>query len=208
MTDIPGIASTLNPVDGQLVDKVPLQGEGSTPDSRVPDDTACLAEPGFELYVKEVDLERLNLARTSDEVLDKKLVEVELRLDAATDISLDGAGRLTTWVGDVATPIDASPDHVAIYRSLMDTGTIPGLDETIPGVEATPPNLFIQQGLDPADGFDEWMLAAAAIGTAGGKSVPVNPDTVEYYGRIAAPTGGVDTWGYIPVLPETFGTPP
>ena len=203
---LPG--STLNPVDGRLVDLVPLAGEGSAAIDPLDDDTACLAKAGFEQYVAEVDLERLNLARTADAVLDKKIAEVALRLDAATDISLDGAGRLTTWVGDVATPIDASPDHVAIYRSLMDTGTIPGLDETVPGVEKDPPNLFIQQGADPADGFDEWMLAAAAIGTAGGKSVPVNPDTIEYFGRIAAPTGGVDAWKYIPVLPETFGTPP
>ena len=200
--DIPGIPSTPNPVDGRLVDLVPLRGNTVTTPAL--DDTACLPQVGFEQYVAEVELERLNLARTSDEVLNKKIAEVALKLDAATDISLDGAGRIT--VDGVA--IDASPDHVAIYRSLMNTGTIPGLNETIPGIEKDPPNLFIQQGANPADGFDEWMLAAAAIGTAGGKSVPVNPDTIEYYGRIAAPTAGVDAWGYIPVLPETFGTPP
>ncbi len=133
----------------------------------------------------------MNLARTSDEVIQRKLLEVQLRLEDATEISLDGAGRITTD----GTPIDASPEHAAMYQALMDTGTIPGL-----GVSPA----FIQQGPTATDGFDEWMLAAAAIGTAGGKSVPIGPDTIEYYGRIAAPTGGVGDWGYIPVLPETF----
>ena len=141
-------------------------------------------------FVSEADLERLNLARTSDEVIQRKLDEVQIRLEAATEITLDGAGRITT--DGVA--IDASPEHAAMYQALMDTGTIPGL-----GV--TPAQ--IDQG---SGGFDEWMLAAAAVGTAGGKSVPIGPDTIEYYGRIAAPTGGVADWGYIPVLPppDTF----
>ena len=44
------------------------------------------------------------------------------------------------------------------------------------------------------------MLAAASIGTAAGKSVPITIDTVQYYNRIAAPTGGVGDWVYAPVL--------
>ncbi len=55
----------------------------------------------------------------------------------------------------------------------------------------------INQG---SGGFDNWELAAAAIGTAAGKSVPVTVDTIQYYNRIAAPDGGVDAWGYAPVL--------
>ena len=197
--DIPGVDSTTNPVDGRTVDLVPLQG--NTVADPAEDDTACLPQVGFEQYVAEADLERLNLARTSDEVIQRKLDEVEARLTAATEITLDGAGRITT--DGVA--IDASPEHAAMYQALMDTGTIPGL-----GVSPAQ----IDQG---TGGFDEWMLAAAAIGTAGGKSVPIGPDTIEYYGRIAAPTGGVGDWGYIPVLAETFegeefidytGTPP
>ncbi len=193
--DIPGIPSTTNPVDGRLVDLVPLRGNTVTTPAE--DDTACLPQVGFEQYVAEVDLERLNLARTSDEVLDRKIEEVALKLTGAV-VTLDGAGRITAN----GVPIDASPEHVAIYRSLMDTGTIPGL---------TTDPAFIQQGdttPPPPDGFDQWMLAAAAIGTAGGKSVPIGPDTIQYFGRIAAPTGGVGAWGYIPVLPATFGTPP
>ena len=35
------------------------------------------------------------------------------------------------------------------------------------------------------------MLAAAAVGTAGGKSVPLSIDAIEYYNRTADPEGEV-----------------
>ena len=195
-TEIPGFGSVENPVDGRDVYLVPLVGELAVVPLGVAaledEDEAgpCDPQPAYMEFVSEADLERLNLARTSDEVIQRKLDEVQIRLEAATEITLDGAGRITT--DGVA--IDASPEHAAMYQALMDTGTIPGL-----GV--TPAQ--IDQG---TGGFDEWMLAAAAVGTAGGKSVPIGPDTIEYYGRIAAPTGGVADWGYIPVLPppDTF----
>ncbi len=74
-------------------------------------DTACDPQAAFLPYVSEVELERLNLVRTSDKVLWKKLVDVGARLDGADEITLDGAGRITTWTGGVATAIDASPDQ-------------------------------------------------------------------------------------------------
>jgi hypothetical protein len=197
-SEIPGIAAVENPVDGRDVYPVPLVGEGSTPSEPV--EEACDPQPAYLDYVSEVELERLNLARTSDEVLWKKLVEVRARLEAAGAITLDGAGRITTD----GLPIDASPEHAAMYGTtaadpvdpdrpggLLDTGTIPGL-----GVSPAQ----ISQG---GDGFDEWRLAAAAVGTAGGKSVPVTVDTIQYYNRISAPDGGVGAWDYAPVLPKT-----
>ena len=197
-TEIAGIGSVENPVDGRDVYLVPLVGElpvAALDAAALEEETEaepCDPQPAYMEYVSEADLERLNLARTNDEVIQKKLDKTQIRLEAATAITLDGAGRITTD----GIPIDASPEHAAMYQALMDTGTIPGL-----GVSPAQ----IDQG---TGGFDEWMLAAAAIGTAGGKSVPIGPDTIEYYGRIAAPTGGVGNWGYIPVLPETFGDPP
>ena len=127
----------------------------STAEIPWPEDTACAPETEFLPYVSEVELERLNLVRTSDEVLWKKLAEVGTRLATADDITLDGAGRITTWTTDPVTgspigaAIDASPDQAAIYAAtegddpapppvagdgptqvgepggLMDTGTIP-----------------------------------------------------------------------------------
>ena len=217
--EIPSITSVVNPADGRDVYLVPLVGEGSTAVLPVEADTACDPQPAYLDYASEVELERLNLVRTSDAVLWRKLVEVETRLQAASEITLDGAGRITT---DGAA-IDASPEQAAIYAAtagdppaaaleegppadpakpggLMDTGTIPGLGSS---------PAWIQQGDSPTDGFNNWMLAAAAVGTAAGKSVPITIDTIEYYNRIAAPSaelrppdGGVDGWGYAPILPQ------
>ena len=204
-TAIPGITSTTNPADGREVYLVPLVGEDFTEPPPAPlaaADTACSPKTEFLAYASEVDLERLNLVRTSDEVLWKKLVEIRARLEAATEISLDGAGRITTD----GVPIDASPEHAAMYAAaapsavpleggpaetdklggLMDTGSIPGLA----GYPAVPAS--IQQN---GDGFDQWMLAAAAVGTAAGKSVPITIDTIAYYNRTAAPDGLVSRLG-------------
>ncbi len=62
-----------------------------------------------------------------------------------------------------------------------------------------------QPGADPSGhegGFDNWDLAAAAIGTATSKSVPVTIDTIQYYNRIAAPDGRRRSWDYAPTLPR------
>ena len=218
---VPDITPVINPVDQRPVYRIPLVGEGSTELTPVEADTACEPLAAFAPYVSEVELERLNLVRTSDEVLWKKLVEVGIRLDEATVITLDGAGRITT---DGA-PIDASPDQAAIYGAaeganpaptpvddgrtdvgepggLMDTGTIPRW------IAGPPPSVVHPLG-DPAQiaqgggAFGPWQLAAAAIGTAAGKSVPITIDTVQYYNRIASPAGGVDDWGYANVLDQT-----
>ena len=97
----PSLPSTPNPADGREVYLVPLQGEASLDGGDpVPEDTACAPQTEFVPYVSEVELERLNLVRTSDEVLWKKLAEVGTRLATADDITLDGAGRITTWTTD------------------------------------------------------------------------------------------------------------
>ncbi len=224
---VPGIDpsnTVTNDADGRDVYLIPLVGETSIGIDGVPvaADTACDPQAAFLPYVSEVELERLNLVRTSDEVLWKKLSDVGARLATAGKITLDGAGRITTD----GVPIDASPDQAAIYAAnqgptpappppadgkpgaaqpggLMDTGTIP---YWLPGdvLPANPPDYplgnpaAIVQG---TGGFDNWDLAAAAIGTATSKSVPVMVDTVQYYNRIAS--RGVDNWDYAQKLPKT-----
>ena len=207
-TVLDGATQVTNPVDGRTVWLIPLVGEGSTALSPAEADTACDPQPAFASAASEVELERLNLVRTSDEVLWKKLVDIRTRLQAAAEITLDGAGRITT--DGVA--IDASPEHAAMYAAaapavaaleggpaateqlggLMDTGSIPGL-AGYPGVPASIP----QAG----SAFDEWMLAAASVGAAAGKSVPITIDTIEYYNRVAAPDGDVAEWGHAEVIP-------
>ncbi|HSL75113.1 MAG TPA: hypothetical protein VK853_11620 [Ilumatobacteraceae bacterium] len=173
---------TPNPVDGQDVYLIPLMGE--TLDGAVADPaviSVCDPQPNYAMYVVEAALERLNLARTADEVLERKLDEIEIRLITADEIGLDGAGRITT--DGVA--IDASPDYAAIYWSLMRTGTIPGLN-------SPPAEIAV-----PGGEFDTWMLAASAIGTAASKSVPITIDTVQYYNRVI---GAVDDPDAVPPL--------
>ena len=172
-TPVPGLPAAYevaNPDTGALVYRLPLVGETAMPLSSeiVPFDVdvedVCSVQLDYTSYLQEADLERLNMSRRPSDTRDARLATVTDKLNAGTDITLDGAGRLTI---DGVT-LDAGPDHAAIYWSLMTTGTIPGL------------------GAAPAmvQGFDPWMLAAASLGTAGGKEIPLVVDTVQYYNRI------------------------
>ncbi|MGC5582945.1 cell wall-binding repeat-containing protein [Ornithinimicrobium sp. W1665] len=171
-TEIPGLAPTVNPVDGRTVWLVPLVGE-AIPDPVEGEEEvgACDVQAGFTDYASEVELERLNLIRTTDDVLQSKIDVVEERLLAATDITLDGAGRITTD----GIPIDASPEHAAMYTTILETGTLPGL-EVHDEVTAGPPAYIAP--------LDAWMLAGASTGSAAGKYVPLSIDAVLYYNRI------------------------
>ncbi|MCR6494051.1 hypothetical protein [Cellulomonas sp. P24] len=180
-TALPGLDATyttVNEADGRQVYRIPLMGElieaGVVADDEA---EACDAQPAYAMYVSEAELERLNMARQPADVQTKKLNEVAIRLSTADVIGLDGAGRLTT--DGVA--IDASPDHAAIYASLMSSGKIPGLASSPARVAS----------------FTTWMLAAASVGTAAGKEVPLTIDSIQYYNRIVGvPAEHVpsDTW--------------
>ncbi len=178
---IPGAASSVNPVDGRTVWAIPLQGEWIAADPPVvPLDEigACDPQPQYAMFVSEVEMERLNLARTSDSVIAGKLADVQAKFQLATDIALESTGRIS----NDGTPIDASPENAAIYQSLMKTGTVPGLPTELAGPPA-------KIGPAPADGesnskFDAWELAAMSIGAAASKSTPLTIDAVEYYNRI------------------------
>ena len=161
-----GVADVVNPVDGRTVYPIPLMGDpGAPPPPEGEEVEVCDPQPAYAVYVAEAELERLNMARQPDKVFQRKVNDVELKLLTGTEITLDGAGRITVD----GVPIDASPEHAAMYRTLMTTGAIPGL------------------GVEPAvvDPFDTWMLAAASMGTAAGKETQITVDTVQYYNRIA-----------------------
>ena len=67
---VDGATRVVNPVDGRMVSLIPLVGIGSTASAPVAEaDTACDPQPEYAMYASEVELERLNLVRTSDEVL-------------------------------------------------------------------------------------------------------------------------------------------
>jgi hypothetical protein len=114
---IPDLSPVENLVDGRDVYLVPLTGELPSPvavaEEEEEEAEPCDPQPAYADYVSEVELERLNLVRTSDEVLWRKLAEVGTRLAEAGTITLDGAGRITTD----GIPIDAAPEHAAIYAA-------------------------------------------------------------------------------------------
>ncbi len=178
---VPGIPATVNPVDGRDVYVLPLQGEWiDLPVDPLPvaEIEACDPQPQVAMFVSEVALERLNMARTADSVLEDKVAAVRTKLLAGDVIDLDPAGRIR--IDGVA--IDAAPEQAGIYQSLMTTGTIPGL----PTAQAGPPAYV---GPDPDDTggnsrFDAWELAAAAVGTAASKGVPITVDSIEYYNQV------------------------
>ncbi len=160
---VPGVTSIANPLDGRPVWPLPLQGEWiDNPVDPLPVDEieACDPQPQYAMFVSEAELERLNLTRTSEDVLTKKLSDVKTKLTLAKTVSLDPAGRLSLD----GLPLDAAPEYAAIYKSLMTTGTVPALD-------------FGDIG------YDNWQLAAVAIGTAASKGVPLTVDSVQYYNR-------------------------
>ena len=174
---VPGITPIANPLDGRQVWVIPLQGEWiENPVDPLPVEEieACDPKPQYAMFVTETELERLNLTRTSDAVLAKKIKDVEAKLISADVIGLDPAGRLTT---DGAA-LDAAPEYAAMYESLMNTGAIPGLDfADIP--------------------YNQWQMAAVAIGAAASKGVPITVDTVQYYNRIVGFTMSdpLPSWG-------------
>ena len=220
------LPSTTNGVDGRQAYLVPLAGElpAVAPVEEEEEVEVCDPQLAYATYVSEVELERLNLVRTSDEVLSKKLAEVGIRLAGAAEITLDGAGRITT--DGIA--IDAAPEQAAIYAAaegdtpapppegdgrpgsgepggLMDTGTIPHwtAGAVLPAYPVGNPAEILQG----TGGFDNWMLAASAIGTAASKFEPITIDVIPYYNRVSAPTGGPGAWDYVStsvgVLDET-----
>ena len=200
-TAIPGVGEEENPVDDRWVWRVPLQGEEIADPLPADFTGACDVQPEYTMFVKEVELERLNLVRTSDAVIADKLGDVMMKLRFADAIALQSTGRIA-YDDSV---IDASPENAAIYQSLMLTGTIPGLPSTMSG----PPALI---GPTPKDAqsnsqFGAWELAAMAIGAAASKSTPLTLDAVEYYNRIAGfpPTADYATPPW-PALGSTFVT--
>lgn len=175
-TAVPGITSVTNPLDGRPVWVLPLQGEWiDHPVDPLPVEEIepCDPMPQYAMFVAEAELKRLNLTRTSDDVLAKKLADVRTKLTLAQDIGLDPAGRLTAD----GTALDAAPEYASIYTSLMRTGALPGLD-----VGDVP--------------YGTWQLAAVAVGTAASKTVPLTVDSIQYYNRaVGFTTDPLPSWG-------------
>jgi len=120
----------------------------------------------------EVELGRLNVGRAPNSVLDRRAQEVITLLNAATEITLDAAGRLVITVDGVAKTIDSPLENLAIYVALMTTGTIPGVSD-LPGTEF---DHLVDGVFTAAD-----MLSAASFLAAGrDKAGELTTDEVAY----------------------------
>ena len=83
--------------------------------------------PVDETLTVEVELGRLNVGRAPNKVLDTRADEVIALLSSATALATDAAGRLVLTVDGEEKTIDSPLENLAIYLSLLTTGTIPGL---------------------------------------------------------------------------------
>ena len=139
---------------------------------------ACDAQPQYAMFIKEVELERLNLARTAEAVIANKLADVTMKLRFADEIALESTGRIAY-------------DESRHRRLPRERGDVPVADEDRdhPGAPDHDGGTAGRGRPDPADApsnsqFDAWELAAMNIGAAASKSTPLTLDAVEYYNRI------------------------
>lgn len=97
--------------DGNLI---PLDAEGA---------------PLNEALVQEVELGRTNVGRSPTKTLDKSLEEAIKTINAADSVSLDDSGRIVVITDGVSKTIDSPTENLALYKTLMTTGTLPGITD-------------------------------------------------------------------------------
>ncbi|WP_312259643.1 hypothetical protein [Limnohabitans sp.] len=121
-----------------------------------------------------VDLERANVARAPDKVMEKSLDAAMAKIDAATVLSVDPAGRI---VCDGVT-IDSPLENLALYQSLMTAG---GKSSWPAVIEFWPESL--QGLLGPNETSPDWD-PASLLGAAFSKSAPISLDAVLYQNTV------------------------
>jgi hypothetical protein len=162
-------------------------------------------------FASEVELERLNLARSPANVLLQHMKEVEAYVETTDPalFTLDTSGRpVFDGVG-----IDAGPKLQGIREALLEKGTIPGADSW--SAYPFPFRLVARFGAGPTDvvvrDFDQWTnwdLSAFALGGAASKFTPISLDVVPYHDRIMGIPGdwaASDGWPKLVHYSEELG---
>ncbi len=85
-------------------------------------------EPVDESKVVEVELGRSNVARSPEKVLDRQLEEVVTAINNADSVKLDASGRIVTVTDGEEKTVDSPIANLALYKTIMETGSIPGVD--------------------------------------------------------------------------------
>ncbi len=163
--------------DGSLI---PLDEEGA---------------PIDDTLTQEVELGRLNVGRSPKFVLSTRYEEALLAINAADEVTLDPAGRLTLiTLDDPATTdvneasvktIDAPLENLALYVELMNTGTLTGVDsDTVFSAD-------LQNLIDGNFTADDLVEAANLFAAAADKTGTILVDNVVYMNSILDITGSI-----------------
>lgn len=179
-------AGFVQPIDanGNLI---PLDAEGA---------------PVDETLLVPVELARLSVGKSPDKVLDRQYTEAINSLNSATSITTDEAGRLvvTNPDGTVST-IDSPLANLALYKTLLSQGYLPGLTATDAVLGAL---TYLKDGqLTVAD----YKEAANLLAAASDKTVKVTVDAVVDMDTILGVTGtitGTDGKTYVSFTNYTY----
>jgi hypothetical protein len=165
----------------------PLDAEGNV----IPLDEE--GHPVDETLTVEVELGRLNVARAPEKVMDHALIEALAKLDGATEVTLDPAGRL---VVDGVT-IDSPLENLALFKEIVSTPAVEGvITLTATGsVDGQDVTYTFDINVDQAG-----LVAAAAIAAASDKTGTLSADEVMYiadfFGLSNELSTFVATWNY------------
>jgi len=139
--------------------------------------------------VVEVELSRLNVGRSPKSVLDRQLADVVKTINSATAITIDTAGRIVVTIGTETKTIDSPLANLAIYKTLIEKGYIPGITTTINFGTLS----FLKDGVLTKEDF---TAAASFLGAASDKSGTILPDSVAYINQILRVSGSA-TFTYV-----------
>ncbi|MFA7587876.1 MAG: hypothetical protein WCY11_17060 [Novosphingobium sp.] len=137
----------------------------------------------------EIEMGRLNVGRSPDQVLDNRAAEVVALLNSATAITTDAAGRLVVTSPEGTKTIDAPLENLALYVALMTSGTIPGVTD-LPGTE-------FDHLVDGVLTSEDMVTATSLMAGAADKFSTLAPDAVAYMNAILGietHTVGSVTW--------------
>lgn len=126
------------------------------------------------MYAQTVELERANVARAPDKVMQKSLGDALGKIEAATVLGLDAAGRI---VCDGAT-IDSPLENLALYQYLMTAGG----QSSWPAVTQHWP-AGLQALLGANRSAPDWD-PSSLLGAAFSKEAPISLDAVLYQNTV------------------------
>jgi hypothetical protein len=140
-------------------------------------------------FTQTVELERANVARAPDKVMEKSLDAAMAKIEAATVLSVDPAGRI---VCDGVT-IDSPLENLALYQSLMTAG---GQSSWPAVTQHWPQSLQNLLGTDVTS--PDWD-PASLLGAAFSKSAPISFDAVLYQNTVLGVNSATQVEGQLQV---------